>query len=336
MFDLRAELIKRNDTLVDLIVKENGKTVPDANGDVYRGLEVVEHACGLSHINMGEYFNNISTSVDTYSMRYPIGVVGGITPFNFPAMVPLWMFPFAMVCGNSVVLKPTERAPGALMEMMQICKDIGVPKGVVNVVNGGFNLTQAMCENPQISAISFVGGNNAGDYIYENGAKTFKRMQINMGAKNHGVVLPDCDKEDALNAIINATFGAAGQRCMALTTVVLVGEAQAWVSELVDKAKKLKTGPGFEKVDVSPLCYKELQERVVSLIDSAEKDGCDIPIDGRKVQVKGYEGGFYVGPTILNGVKPHMQCYQEEIFGPVCCIVNVDTLDEAIEFINAN
>lgn len=220
---------------------------------------------------------------------------------------------------------------------MEILNDIGIPKGVVNLVHGGFDTVKTMCEDKTIKAISFVGGNKAGDYIYEHGAKNHKRIQVNMGAKNHGVIMPDCDKEDALNALVSAAFGATGQRCMALSVAVLVGETKNWVPDLVEKAKKLKLGNGAEEgIDVAPLCYPELRTNVLRLLDSAVAEGATLPLDGRKYKNPKYPQGNFVGPTIIDNVKPHMTCYKEEIFGPALCVVHVDTLEQAIEFINNN
>jgi len=215
-------------------------------GDAQRGLEVVEHACGISHIIQGETMQNISRGINTYSFRVPLGVCAGIVPFNFPAMCPMWMFPFAMTCGNTFVLKPSERVAGAADHLTKLIQEINLPKGVFNVVQGGFETTQQICRHPDIKSISFVGGNRAGEYIYEEGAKHGKRMQCNMGAKNHGVIMPDADKEDALNALVNAAFGASGQRCMALSTIVFVGETKEWIKDLVPKAQSFKIGAGNE------------------------------------------------------------------------------------------
>lgn len=331
MFAYQDRIRKDIDKIAALITAENGKTLPDAKGDVIRGLEVVEHACGISHIITGETVENIARGVDTYSIRVPLGVCAGVSAFNFPAMIPLWMFPYAITCGNTFILKPSERVPTTTMYLMEILKDIGLPKGVVNVVHGGFDTVKQMCENETIKAISFVGGNKAGDYIYENGAKHHKRIQVNMGAKNHGVIMPDCDKDDALNALVSAAFGATGQRCMALSVAVMVGETKNWVPELVEKAKKLKLGNGAEEgVDIAPLCYPELRTNVLRLLDSAVAEGATLPLDGRAYKNPKYPQGNFVGPTVIDNVKPHMTCYKEEIFGPALCVVHVDTLEEAI------
>lgn len=244
MFDLVAVIRRDHKLLAALMTEEHGKTTPDSMGDAQRGLEVVEHACGLSHIIQGETMHNISKGIDTYSFRTPIGVCAGIAPFNFPAMIPMWMFPFAITCGNTFVLKPSERVAGTTNHILKLLQEINLPKGVVNVVQGGFETTQQICRHKDIKAISFVGGNNAGEYIYQEGAKHGKRMQCNMGAKNHGVIMPDADKEDALNALVNAAFGASGQRCMALATVIFVGESKNWIKDLIPKAKSFKIGAG--------------------------------------------------------------------------------------------
>ena len=223
MFDLAAAVRRDRQLLAAIMTEEHGKVTPDSLGDVQRGLQVVEHACGISHIMQGETIQNISKGIDTYSYRIPIGVVAGVCPFNFPAMIPMWMFPFAITCGNTFVMKPSERVTGAADHLTKLVQEVGIPKGVFNVVQGGFDTTSQICKHPDIKAISFVGGNSAGEYIYQEGAKQNKRMQINMGAKNHGILMPDADKQDALNALANAAFGASGQRCMALSTVVTVG-----------------------------------------------------------------------------------------------------------------
>eukprot|EP00335_Anophryoides_haemophila_P000293 CAMPEP_0204821630 /NCGR_PEP_ID=MMETSP1018-20131115/38853_1 /ASSEMBLY_ACC=CAM_ASM_000518 /TAXON_ID=46462 /ORGANISM="Anophryoides haemophila, Strain AH6" /LENGTH=254 /DNA_ID=CAMNT_0051938529 /DNA_START=358 /DNA_END=1122 /DNA_ORIENTATION=- len=253
------------------MVLENGKTILDAKGDITRGIEVVEHACGLSHVSQGETFGNVTKGVDIYSYRVPLGVCGGVSAFNFPAMIPLWMFPYAITLGNTFVLKPSERVPNTIIQITKLLENMGLPKGVFNLVNGQFDTVTHMCENKTIKALSFVGGNNAGDYMYQNGAVSNKRMQINMGAKNHCIVLPDADKEDTLNALIGAGFGAAGQRCMALTTVVFVGKSQEWIEDFAAKAKKLKIGYGLDAdTDVAAICYPELKNRIIEILDTVE------------------------------------------------------------------
>lgn len=337
MFKL-AELIRRDmKKLAANITLEQGKTLADAEGDVMRGLQVVEHACSVTTLQLGETLPNISKDMDSMSFRVPLGVTAGITPFNFPAMIPLWMFPMSLVCGNTMVMKPSEKDPGACMMLVQLAKDAGIPDGCVNVIHGAHKAVDFICENPDIKAISFVGSDQAGQYIYEKGSKNGKRVQSNMGAKNHGVIMPDANKEAALNQLTAAAFGAAGQRCMALSTAVFVGKTKEWIPELVAKAKKLRVTAGNEPgADLGPLISKEAKKRVLDLVESGAKEGAKIVLDGRDIKVKGYEKGNFVGPTILTDVKPNMKCYTEEIFGPVLVCLNVDSLDEAIDVINKN
>jgi len=337
MFKL-AEFIRRDRRrLAESITQEQGKTLADADGDVARGLQVVEHACGITTLQLGETLSNISKDMDTVSFRVPLGVTAGITPFNFPAMIPLWMFPMALVCGNTMVLKPSERDPGATMILMELAKEAGVPDGCVNVIHGAHEAVNFICDHPDIKAISFVGSDQAGKYIYERGSKNGKRVQSNMGAKNHGVVMPDANKESTLNQLVGAAFGAAGQRCMALSTAVFVGKAKDWLPELVEKAKKLKVNAGWEKdADLGPVISPQSKQRIIELVESGKKEGAKILLDGRNINVKGYEKGNFIGPTIISDVKPQMKCYKEEIFGPVLCVLSVDTLDEAVDVINKN
>jgi malonate-semialdehyde dehydrogenase (acetylating)/methylmalonate-semialdehyde dehydrogenase len=333
-----ATLIRRDTPkIAALMTLEHGKTTLDAKGDTYRGQEVVEHSCNISHIMTGETIENISKGIDCYSFRAPLGVCAGIAAYNFPAMIPLWTFPVAITCGNTFVLKPSEKVPGTVEYLMKLLNEINLPKGVVNVVQGGFETTAQICEHPGIKAISFVGGNNAGEYVYKNGTANGKRVQSNMGAKNHCLVMPDCDKEDALNALTNATFGATGQRCMALSVAVFVGESHKWVEELVPKAKSFKIGRGDEEgIDISPVAYPELKERIVSIVKSAKKEGATLVLDGSDYVNPQYPQGNFVAPTIIDNVTPDMTCYKEEIFGPVLVCVKVNTLQEGIDFINNN
>uniref|UniRef100_A0A914W4U7 Probable methylmalonate-semialdehyde/malonate-semialdehyde dehydrogenase [acylating], mitochondrial n=1 Tax=Plectus sambesii TaxID=2011161 RepID=A0A914W4U7_9BILA len=337
MFKL-AELIRRDmKKLAHNITLEQGKTHADAEGDVIRGLQVVEHACSVASLQLGETLPNVSKDMDTYSIRVPLGVTAGITPFNFPAMIPLWMFPLALVCGNTMLIKPSEQDPGACMMLVEMAKEAGIPDGCVNVIHGQHDAVNFICDAPEIQAISFVGSDQAGQYIYERGSKNGKRVQSNMGAKNHGVIMPDANKESTLNQLTAAAFGAAGQRCMALTTAVFVGESKKWLPDLVAKAKQLKINAGWESgTDLGPLISPQAKKRVLGLIDSAKKEGADVMLDGSNVTVKGYEKGNFVGPTVISGVQPNMTCYKEEIFGPVLCVLTADTLDEAIDLINNN
>ena len=332
------QLIRENmGELAALLTAEQGKTLPDAEGDVFRGLEVVEHASAIGNLQLGELANNVAGGVDTYTLLQPLGVCAGITPFNFPAMIPLWMFPMAIATGNTFVLKPSEQDPMVTMRLCELALEAGIPPGVLNVVHGGEDAVNAICDHADIKAISFVGSTKVGTHVYNRASLNGKRVQCMMGAKNHAIVVPDANKEQTLNALAGAAFGAAGQRCMALSVVILVGESQKWIPELVAKAKTLKVSGGTEKgTDVGPLISCAARDRVVGLIERGIADGATLELDGRNPSVPGYEKGNFVGPTIFSGVKPGMSIYDQEIFGPVLCLAAADTLDEAIEFINAN
>ncbi|PTR35406.1 methylmalonate-semialdehyde dehydrogenase [acylating] [Luteibacter sp. OK325] len=323
--------------LAALLSAEQGKTLPDAEGDVFRGLEVVEHAAAIGNLQLGELANNVAGGVDTYTLLQPIGVCAGITPFNFPAMIPLWMFPMAIATGNTFVLKPSEQDPMVTMRLVELALEAGIPKGVLNVVHGGEDVVNAICDHADIKAVSFVGSTRVGTHVYHRASQSGKRVQCMMGAKNHAVVLPDANKEQTLNALAGAAFGAAGQRCMAASTAVLVGEAQSWIPDLVAKAKTLRVGAGNAAgTDVGPLISCAARERVEAFIASGVAQGATLELDGRKPQVPGFEEGNFVGPTIFSGVRPGMRIYDEEIFGPVLVILAADSLDDAIELVNAN
>ncbi|KAI9460999.1 methylmalonate-semialdehyde dehydrogenase [Lactarius psammicola] len=329
-------LIRENaDSLAASIVLEQGKTLPDAHGDILRGLQVVEHAASAPSLLLGEKIE-VSRDMDTEVRKVPLGVTSAIAPFNFPAMIPLWSIPMATVTGNTLILKPSERDPGAAMIIAELCQRAGLPPGVINVVHGTVPTVNAICDHPSIKAISFVGGDRAGKHIYERGTKNGKRVQSNMGAKNHAVILPDANKNLALNSVVGAAFGAAGQRCMALSVAILVGDAQAWLADLVNLAKNLKVGGGFEKdVDIGPVISPAAKDRILGLIGSAEQEGGKIHLDGRHVTVSGYERGNFIGPTIIEA-NTSMKCYDQEIFGPVLVVIKADTLDEGIKIINQN
>ncbi|KAJ4402927.1 aldehyde dehydrogenase (NADP(+)) ald6 [Didymella pomorum] len=338
MFKYTALIRENWDRLAASITLEQGKTFADARGDVLRGLQVAETSCGIPTQMTGEVLE-VSKDMETRSYREPLGVVAAICPFNFPAMIPLWTIPIATATGNTVVLKPSERDPGACMILAELAEKAGFPPGVINIVHGSARTVDFILDEPRIKAISFVGSNKAGEYIFARGSANGKRVQANLGAKNHAAVLPDCNKNHALNAIAGAAFGAAGQRCMALSTLVLVGETKEWVGEIAERAKALKMDGGFEKdTDVGPVISPESKKRIEDLITSAEKEGATILLDGRgqKPASGKYPDGNWVGPTIIANVKPHMKCYTEEIFGPVLVCLNVETIDEAIEMINAN
>jgi len=297
----------------------------------------VEYALGASSQLMGETLENLARAVDTYSYRQPLGVGAGICPFNFPAMIPLWMFPMALVCGNTFVLKPSERTPGASVILARLAHEAGVPDGVINVVHGTQDTVNFLCDHPSIRSLSLVGSNRAGEYIHDRGSRSNKRVQSNMGAKNHGVIMPDANVDATISALVSAGFGAAGQRCMALSVAVFVGKAKEFIPLLKQKAQDLKVSAGSDpSAAIGPLISVQSKERVLSLIESGKKEGAEILLDGRNVIVEKYPKGNFVGPTILTGVKPHMLSYKEEIFGPVLLVMTADTLDDAIALINRN
>lgn len=323
--------------LAAILTAEQGKTLADAEGDVFRGLEVVEHAANIGTLQMGEMANNVAGGVDTYSILQPLGVCAGITPFNFPAMIPLWMFPMAIACGNTFVLKPSEQDPMTTMRLVELALAAGIPAGVLNVVHGAESVVNGLCDHPDIKAISFVGSTRVGTHVYQRASLAGKRAQCMMGAKNHAVVLPDAPKEATLNALVGAGFGAAGQRCMATSVIVLVGEAQQWLPDMVEKAKKLTVNAGHVAgTDVGPVISKAAKARIVGLIDAGVEEGAQLLLDGRDVVVPGFEQGNFVGPTLFAGVTPEMRIYREEIFGPVLCVMGVNTLAEAVALVNAN
>jgi malonate-semialdehyde dehydrogenase (acetylating)/methylmalonate-semialdehyde dehydrogenase len=337
MLKLQALVREHMSRIAQTLSAEQGKTLADAEGDVFRGLEVVEHACSIGSLQLGEFAENVAGGVDTYTLRQPIGVCAGITPFNFPAMIPLWMFPMAIVCGNTFVLKPSEQDPLTPMLLAELALQAGVPPGVLNIIHGGKRAVDALCTHPDIVAVSFVGSTHVGTHVYNVASQHGKRVQCMMGAKNHAVVMPDANKEQSLNALVGSTFGAAGQRCMATAVTVLVGDAQKWIPDIVSKAKSLKVNAGVEKgTDLGPVVSKNAKNRILGLIDEGIKAGAKLELDGRAVKVAGYEKGNFIGPTIFSAVMPNMTIYTTEIFGPVMVIVGVNTLDEAIALINGN
>ncbi|KAI8673161.1 hypothetical protein LRP88_02316 [Fusarium phalaenopsidis] len=337
MFEF-TRLIRQNwDRLASSITLEQGKTFADARGDVLRGLQVAETACGITTQITGEVLE-VAKDMETRNVREPLGVVAAICPFNFPAMIPLWSIPIATITGNTLVLKPSERDPGAAMILAEIAKEAGFPEGVVNIIHGTHRAVNFIIDEPAIKAISFVGGNAAGEYIYSRGSANGKRVQANLGAKNHAVVLPDCNKKSTINAITGAAFGAAGQRCMALSTVVLVGpDTKSYVDDLVSAAKQLKTDGGFEDgADLGPVISPESKSRIESLIASAEEEGAQIVLDGRGYAPDKYPSGNFIAPTIITAVTPSMKCYTQEIFGPVLLVLEAPTLEAATDLINQN
>ncbi|CDF94240.1 MULTISPECIES: CoA-acylating methylmalonate-semialdehyde dehydrogenase [unclassified Pseudomonas] len=337
MLKLQALIREHSKRIAAVLSAEQGKTLADAEGDIFRGLEVVEHACSIGTLQMGEFAENVAGGVDTYTLRQPIGVCAGITPFNFPAMIPLWMFPMAIACGNTFVLKPSEQDPLSTMLLVELAVEAGVPAGVLNVVHGGKDVVDALCTHKDIKAVSFVGSTAVGTHVYDLAGRHGKRVQSMMGAKNHAVVLPDANREQTLNALVGAGFGAAGQRCMATSVVVMVGAARQWLPELKTLAQKLKVNAGSEPgTDIGPVISKRAKARILELIESGVQQGAKLELDGRGVSVPGFEQGNFVGPTLFSGVTTDMRIYTEEIFGPVLVVLEVDTLDEAIALVNAN
>jgi malonate-semialdehyde dehydrogenase (acetylating) / methylmalonate-semialdehyde dehydrogenase len=335
MQDFLMLLKKNQKQLAQLVTEEHGKTLPDAMGSVQRGIEVVEFACGIPHLLKGEYSENVGTQVDTHTLRQPVGVCVGITPFNFPVMVPLWMLPMAIACGNTFILKPSEKVPSASVRMAELLKEAGLPDGVLNVVHGDKAAVDALLNHPQVSAVSFVGSTPIAKYIYETCAKNGKRVQALGGAKNHAVVLPDADLEFAADALIGAAYGSAGERCMAISAVVAVGAAGDPLVKLLEKkAKAIKIGPGeMDGVDMGPLVTAEHRNKVLSFVNKGKSEGAKVVVDGSSAGIK---EGFFLGTTLFDHVKPEMEIYKNEIFGPVLVVLRKNTLEEAIELVNQN
>ena len=331
------ELIEKNyDELTKLIVSEHGKVYDDAKGSLTRGLEIVEFACGIPQMLKGEFTENVGTNIDSWSMRQPLGVCAGITPFNFPAMVPMWMYPMAIACGNTFILKPSEKDPSCSVRLAQLFSEAGLPDGVLNVVNGDKEVVDSILTNKDIKAVSFVGSTPIAKYIYENAAKNEKRVQALGGAKNHCVVMPDCDMDQAVNGLMGAAYGSAGERCMAQSVAVAVGGIG---DELVDKLSKkveaLKVGPGLDKnSEMGPLVTKEHLDKVKGYVDLGVKEGAKLVVDGREIKLQGYENGFFIGGCLFDNVTKNMRIYNEEIFGPVLSVVRVKDFNDAIQLIN--
>jgi malonate-semialdehyde dehydrogenase (acetylating) / methylmalonate-semialdehyde dehydrogenase len=325
------ELLQKNQkALAAIVTEEHGKTLPDAMGSVQRGIEVVEFACGIPHLLKGEHSENVGTQVDTHTVRQPVGVCAGITPFNFPVMVPLWMFPMAIACGNSFILKPSEKVPSASVRMAEMFKEAGLPDGVLNVIHGDKVAVDALLTHEGVKAISFVGSTPIAKYIYETGAKHGKRVQALGGAKNHAVVLPDADLEFAAEALIGAAYGSAGERCMAISAVVAVGAAGDPLVELLEKkAKAIKLG-----VDMGPLVTSQHRDKVAGYVEQGIKEGAKLVVDGRAAALP--KDGFFLGTTLFDQVTPQMEVYKNEIFGPVLIVLRADTLEEAIALVNRN
>lgn len=340
MFKLKELIEQHKDRLAECVSLEHGKTLPDAHGDVFRGLEVVEMSCNLPTLMQGETVPGIARDMDTQSQLEPLGVIAAVTPFNFPVMIPLWMIPVALGTGNAVVMKPHKSDPGPVMILADLLQQAGLPDGLFQIFHGSRRGVKYLCADDKIEAMSFVGSTPACDDIYKMcaAARRPKRVQLNGGAKNHAIVMPDMDKESAINAITGAAFGACGQRCMALSHMVVVGEeGKRMIPDLVDVAKNLRVSKGTTPgADFGPLVTKDAKTYVESVIDSAERDGAKIELDGRNFTVDGFEKGNFVGPTVISGVTKDMQCYKDEIFGPVLTISTEPDLDSAIQFANAN
>jgi malonate-semialdehyde dehydrogenase (acetylating) / methylmalonate-semialdehyde dehydrogenase len=338
LFAFRELVNARTQELAEIISDEHGKVVSDARGEVQRGLEVVEFACGIPTLLKGEYSDQVSGGVDVFSFRQPLGVCAGITPFNFPAMVPMWMHPVAIACGNTFVLKPSERDPSASMLVAQLWAEAGLPDGVFNVVHGDKESVDALLDHPDVAAVSFVGSTPIARYIHERASANGKRVQALGGAKNHAVVLPDAPLDFAADHLVAAAFGSAGERCMAVSAAVAVGAAaDDLVAAVSDKARAVKVGPGrAPESEMGPVVTAAARDRIVGLIGSGADQGATLAVDGRGLTVRGYENGFFVGPTVIDNVGRDMDVYREEIFGPVLSVVRTDTVDEAIALINAN
>jgi len=338
LFAFRELVIKNRERLATAVSREHGKVLSDAVGEVTRGLEVVEFACGLPQLLKGEFSENVSTDVDSYSIRQPLGVVAGITPFNFPAMVPMWMYPLALACGNAFILKPSEKDPSVNNLCAELLAEAGLPDGVFNVVHGDKAAVDAILQHPGIAAVSFVGSTPIARYIYENATRAGKRVQALAGAKNHMVVLPDADMELAADAAVSAGYGSAGERCMAISVVVTVGDsAERLLPKVRERIHKLKVAPGLEPgAEMGPLVTKEHHARVVGYVEKGQKEGAELLEDGRKLKVPGHEDGYFLGPCLFDRVTPEMTIYQDEIFGPVLSVVRAKTYAEAMELIQKN
>ncbi|PML80123.1 CoA-acylating methylmalonate-semialdehyde dehydrogenase [Enterovibrio norvegicus] len=341
MFKFKALLEKHQDTLARLISNEHGKVYSDAVGELTRGLEVVEFACGIPHLQKGESSANVGSGVDSHSLMQPLGVCAGITPFNFPAMVPMWMFPIAIATGNTFVLKPSEKDPSLGLVLGALLKEAGLPDGVFNVVNGDKEAVDVLLTDPRVQAVSFVGSTPIAEYIYATASAHGKRCQALGGAKNHCILMPDADMDMASGAIMGAGFGAAGERCMALSVVVAVGDetADTLVASLSDSIAKMRVGPGIvdgPENDMGPVISAQHKDKILGYINAGEAQGAKLVVDGRACQVEGHDDGFYVGPTLFDDVTPDMSIYQEEIFGPVLSVVRVPDYQTALELINSH
>jgi len=334
------QLLEQNaEAICQLITAEHGKVIDDAHGELGRGIEVVDYACGISELLKGEFSKNAGPDIDSWSEFQPLGVVAGITPFNFPAMVPMWMFPMAIACGNTFILKPSERDPSPALLLAKLFSEAGLPDGVFNVVNGDGDTVQHILDDERVQALSFVGSTPIAESLFQRGSACGKRVQALGGAKNHAVILPDADLENAVNALMGAAYGSCGERCMAISVAVCVGEetADKTVALLKDKIAGLKIGPGVDAGnDMGPLITKAALDRVTHYIAKGVEEGAELAADGRGLEVAGHESGFFIGASLFDRVTSEMSIYQDEIFGPVLCVVRVDSLDAAMELINAH
>ena len=337
MFAFRNKIIQHMDELAEILSSEHGKTIEDSKGEITRGLEVVDFACGIPQLLKGEYNQSVANGVDTWSMRQPLGVVAGITPFNFPAMIPLWMFPLAIACGNTFVLKPSERDPSTGVRLAELLLEAGAPEGVLNVVHGDKLAVDTLLADPRIQGVSFVGSTAIGEYIYKTGTSYGKRVQALCGAKNHMVVMPDADMDQVTDAVVGAAYGSAGERCMAISVVVTVGNetADTLIEKLLPRVAALKVGPYTDaSTEMGPVITPEARSRIVDYINQGVEQGADLVLDGRNVSVDGHKNGHFVGGTIFDKVTRDMSIYTDEIFGPVLCIARAKSFDQAMQWVN--
>lgn len=339
MFKFKALLDQYADDLAREISKEHGKVHDDALGEVARGIDCVDFACGIPHLLKGEFSRNVGPSIDSYSDRQPLGVVAGITPFNFPAMVPMWMYPAAIACGNAFILKPSERDPSAPMLAWNLFMEAGLPEGILNVIHGDKEMVDGILDHPDIKAVSFVGSTPIAEYVYQRGTQAGKRVQALGGAKNHMIIMPDADLDQAADALMGAGYGSAGERCMAISVAVPVGEktADALVAKLKPRVEALKIGPATDKdAEMGPVVTKMHRDKILGYIDSGVEEGASLVVDGRGFKLQGYENGYYVGGTLFDNVEPDMKIYKEEIFGPVLSVVRRDSFKDAVDLIHGH
>ncbi len=336
LFKFRELLLRDEETLARIITDEHGKVLSDAKGELTRGMEVVEFACGIPHLMRGEVTEQVGRGIDSFSVRQPLGVCAGITPFNFPVMVPMWMFPVALACGNTFVLKPSERDPSAGFRIAELLSEAGLPPGVFNIVHGDKEAVDALLNHPEVDAVSFVGSTPIAEYIYATAAANGKRVQALGGAKNHMVVMPDADLDQATDALMGAAYGSAGERCMAVSVAVAVGGVgDRLMDKLVPRVRALKVGPGTDpEAEMGPLVTAQHLQKVRSYVDLGVEEGAKLVVDGRGLKLQGYEDGFFIGGTVFDDVKPEMRIYQEEIFGPVLSVVRAPNFEDAVKLVN--